>query len=248
MKVSRWAFIKANRLGGIADKHSRLEEQSLAAAAVRPVSELLRPGSAPRREPSITDPLIHLETDFPGPSQAELLRRAAFDAMPDANHDSRKSPEDWTGGTSKTKLDDTTYLRCEECFVVLRRRSNQVGRWAMGLKIMTKRSSSPTRRRGELAFFGYRRGYGLSVRAATAATAAGCRSLDELRGLGWHFFEHQKNCGTTTLEELSQLVGGWPDASRRHDALIRCVSDDALISELRRRRILVGHDESIWQC
>ena len=113
---------------------------------------------------------------------------------------------------------------------------------------MTRRSSSPTRRRGELAYFGYWRGYGLSVRAATAAAAAGCRSLDELRGLGWHFFEHRKNCGTRTLEELSQLVGGWPDAPRRHDALIRCASDDALISELRRRGIPVGHDESIWQC
>jgi hypothetical protein len=136
-----------------------------------------------------------------------------------------------------------------DSFVVLHRRSTQVERWAMRLKIMTRRSSSPTKRRGELAYFGYWRGYGLSVRAATAAAAAaGCRSLEELRGLGWHFFEHRKNCGTRTLEELSQLVGGWPDAPRRHDALIRCASDDALISELRRRGIPVGRNETIWQC
>jgi len=84
-----------------------LGARSLAAVAVRPVSELLCPGSAPHGEPSIIGP-IHLGDDSPGPCQAELLRCAAFEAMLDANNASRKSPVDWTEGTPKTELGYTT--------------------------------------------------------------------------------------------------------------------------------------------
>jgi hypothetical protein len=49
----------------------------------------------------------------------------------------------------------------------------------------TRRSSSPARKRRDFAYLGFRLGHGLTVRAATAAAAAGCRSLDELRDLGW---------------------------------------------------------------
>jgi hypothetical protein len=85
-------------------------------------------------------------------------------------------------------------------------------------QIFTRRSSSPTRKRREFAYFGFWLGHGLSVRAATAAAATGCRSLDELRLLGWQTFRNRKNCGTRTLQELSDLVGGWPDAPSNNQA------------------------------
>ena len=110
-----------------------------------------------------------------------------------------------------------------------------------------RRSSSRTRKRGEFAYFGFWLNQGLSVRAATAAAAAGCRSLDELRDLGWRFFKYQNNCGTKTLEELSALVGGWPDMRRRGDTWIRRASDTMLIRELRRRGISVGSGEPACQ-
>jgi hypothetical protein len=85
---------------------------------------------------------------------------------------------------------------------------------------------------------------GLSTRAATAATLAGCRSLRDLSRLGWQFFRHQENCGPRTLAELSDLVGGWPDAPPKRDAWLRRFSDDSLIEELQRRGIAVGCDGS----
>lgn len=42
--------------------------------------------------------------------------------------------------------------------------------------------------------------------------------MEELRALGWRALRDEKNCGTTTLQELSKLVGGWPDAPRAYTA------------------------------
>jgi hypothetical protein len=91
--------------------------------------------------------------------------------------------------------------------------------------------------------FRFWREQGLSARAATAVAAAGCQSLDEIRGLGWCFFLRQENCGNRTLQELSDLVGGWPNLPRKRGAYLRHTSDDALIDELRRRGIAVGSGE-----
>ena len=82
----------------------------------------------------------------------------------------------------------------------------------MRKQIFTRRSSSPSRKRRDFEYFDFWCSFGLSTRAATAATAAGCRSLDELRDMGWHGMQFEQNCGLRTLEELSNLVGGWPDA------------------------------------
>jgi hypothetical protein len=88
------------------------------------------------------------------------------------------------------------------------------------------------------------RDQGLSARAAAAVAAAGCQSVDEIRDLGWRFFEGQDNCGRRTLQELSNLVGGWPDAPGTYGAWVRRVPDDVLIEEMRRRGIAVGSDEA----
>jgi hypothetical protein len=95
----------------------------------------------------------------------------------------------------------------------------------MRKQIFTRRSSSPTRKRRDFAYFGFWLGHGLSVRAATAASAAGCRSLDELRVLGWHAFRNRRNCGARTLQELSDLVGGWWDAPRKNGTRFETVID-----------------------
>jgi hypothetical protein len=96
---------------------------------------------------------------------------------------------------------------------------------------------------GDLTYHKFWLSQGLSTRAATAATIAGCRSLHDISSLGWQFFRHQENCGTRTLDELSNLVGGWPDAPPRRDAWLRRIPDDILIEELQRRGIAVGCDE-----
>lgn len=90
----------------------------------------------------------------------------------------------------------------------------------MRKQIFTRRSSSPVRKRREFTYFRFWLAHGLSVRAATVAAAADCRSVDDLRELGWQTFQAKKNCGTRTLEELSELVGGWPDAPPRNLARI----------------------------
>jgi len=100
----------------------------------------------------------------------------------------------------------------------------------------------PAGKRGVFGNLGFWLDLNLSIRAATAAAAVGCQSVDELRGLGWRFFQCQENCGTRTLQELSELVGGWPDAPRRRDTWIRRASDDLLIEELHRRGIAAGSD------
>lgn len=101
-------------------------------------------------------------------------------------------------------------------------------------------SKNPNRTRDNFAHFGFWRDQGLSVRAATAVAAAGCQSPEEVRDLGWRFFLRQGNCGPRTVEELSDLVGGWPDARRKYVAWLRRVPVDLLIEELRRRGIAVG--------
>jgi hypothetical protein len=101
-------------------------------------------------------------------------------------------------------------------------------------------SRNPAGRRSDFAHLSFWKAQGLSVRAATAVAAADCQSVDEIRDLGWLFFRRQENCGNRTLEELSDLVGGWPDAPRKRGPWIRRASDDLLIKELRRRGIPAG--------
>jgi hypothetical protein len=105
-------------------------------------------------------------------------------------------------------------------------------------------SRKPARTRRDSAQYRFWRLHGLSVRAATAVTAVDCKSLDEIRGLGWCFFHGRKNCGTGTLQELSDLIGGWPDAPRTYSKWIRRAPDDLLIEELHRRGIPAGRGDA----
>ena len=98
--------------------------------------------------------------------------------------------------------------------------------------------------RGDFARVRFWREHDLSVRAATALAAAGCQSLDEVRELGWTFFHCQENCGHRTLQELSDLVGGWTDAPRYYRAWVRRAPDEVLLAEMRRRGFAVGSDEA----
>jgi hypothetical protein len=105
-------------------------------------------------------------------------------------------------------------------------------------------SRKSARKRADPAQFKYWRLQGLSVRAASALAAVGCKSRDEIRDLGWHFFRRRENCGNGTLQELSDLVGGWPDAPRRYVAWVRRAPDEVLLEEIRRRGIAVGCGEA----
>lgn len=102
------------------------------------------------------------------------------------------------------------------------------------------RNPAPTR--GDLAHFRFWKEQGISVRAATVLAAVGCKTRDEVRDLGWHFFQQQGNCGGRTLQELSDLAGGWPDVPCKYRAWIRHTPDDVLLEEMRRRGIAVGSD------
>jgi hypothetical protein len=88
------------------------------------------------------------------------------------------------------------------------------------------------------------RDQGLSARPAAAVAAAGCQSLDEIRDLGWHFFKGRGNCGRGSLQELSNLVGGWPDAPRKYSGWVRRAPDEVLLAEMRRRGIAAGSDDA----
>jgi hypothetical protein len=105
-------------------------------------------------------------------------------------------------------------------------------------------SRKPARTRRDSAEYRFWRRHGLSVRAAATVAAVGCKSLDEIRGLGWCFFQRRHNCGTRTLQELSDLVGGWPDAPRTYSKWIRRAPDDLLIEELHRRGIPAGREDA----
>jgi hypothetical protein len=74
--------------------------------------------------------------------------------------------------------------------------------------------------------------------------AAGCRSLADLRRVGWRHFEGRDNCGRQTLAELSEFIGEWPDPPGNRDVWIRHASDDFLIEELRRRGHMVERRET----
>jgi hypothetical protein len=101
-------------------------------------------------------------------------------------------------------------------------------------------NGNPTKSRRDFADFRLWRDQGLSARAAAVAAAAGCRSLDEIRDLGRSFFLRQENCGNRTLQELSDLVGGWQNLPHERHAWVRRAPDGVLIDELRRRGIAVG--------
>jgi PAS fold len=53
---------------------------------------------------------------------------------------------------------------------------------------------------------------GLSTRACTALTFAGCYSIGDVRARGLGYFARQENCGPVTLREIDRLVDGWADA------------------------------------
>jgi hypothetical protein len=100
------------------------------------------------------------------------------------------------------------------------------------------------RNRDDFEQFQFWRDQGLSVRAASAAAASGCRSVRELRQLGWRYFEYQANCGAKTLRELSAHVGGFPDALGRDATFIGRALDTALVKDLRRRGYAVVSGDS----
>jgi hypothetical protein len=52
---------------------------------------------------------------------------------------------------------------------------------------------------------------GCSPRAAAALANAGIDRLDQIAPLGKAQFSRLQNVGPTTLGELGQLIGGWPD-------------------------------------
>jgi hypothetical protein len=56
---------------------------------------------------------------------------------------------------------------------------------------------------------------GLSVRACTALSLAGCRSTADIRKRGYVYFARLDNCGKTTLHEIETLIGCWPVAHQR---------------------------------
>ena len=55
--------------------------------------------------------------------------------------------------------------------------------------------------------------HGLSVRAYTALSIAGCRSVSDVRELGRRHFVNLRNCGCATLREIENLIGSWNDVS-----------------------------------
>ncbi len=50
---------------------------------------------------------------------------------------------------------------------------------------------------------------GLSARAASVVSLAGCDSVEQIAALGRPYFAAQPNCAAKTLAELAQLAG-WP--------------------------------------
>lgn len=104
---------------------------------------------------------------------------------------------------------------------------------------MTTDKTAPDDGHSRVILLHYWRQRGLGPRAATAAAATVCRSRNDIRRLGWRFFGTQKNGGRSTLAELSDFVGGWPDPPSKRDVWIRHASDDFLVNELRRRSIVV---------
>ena len=105
-------------------------------------------------------------------------------------------------------------------------------------------NGNPTKSWRDFADFRLWRDQGLSARAAAVVAAAGCRSLDEIRDLGRSFFRRQENCGNRTLQELSDLVGGWQNLPHKCDAWVRHAPDSLLIDALCRRGIAVGSGEA----
>ena len=118
------------------------------------------------------------------------------------------------------------------------------GRSQSTAAIADQTRENPTETQSDFARVRFWREHDLSVRAATALAAAGCQSLDEVRELGWTFFHCQENCGHRTLQELSDLVGGWTDAPRNYRAWVRRAPDEVLLAEMRRRGFAVGSDEA----
>ena len=103
-----------------------------------------------------------------------------------------------------------------------------------------KANRSATKPRRDFVDFRFWRGQGLSARAAAVVSNAGCQSVDEVRDRGWSFFLRQANCGNRTLQELSDLVGGWRNLPRKRGSWLQHASDEVLIEELRQRGIPAG--------
>jgi hypothetical protein len=61
------------------------------------------------------------------------------------------------------------------------------------------------------ALFHFWADQGLSVRASSALSLAGCRSVADIRQLGRNYFTTEPNCGPVTLREIASLVHGWND-------------------------------------
>jgi hypothetical protein len=136
-----------------------------------------------------------------------------------------------------------TLSRGDRGLVYIRKNLRMRGRSQSTAAIADQTRGNPTGTQSDFAHLRLWREMGLSARAVSVVAAAGCRSLDEIRALGWHYFRRQENCGLRTLQELSELIGGWPDAPRKYSALVRRASDDVLIAEMRRRGIAAESGE-----
>lgn len=81
--------------------------------------------------------------------------------------------------------------------------------------------------------------HGLSVRAYTAMSIAGCRSFSDVRKLGRCHFVNVKNCGHSTLREIEGLIGSWNDGSIGRTGIEGSSYDpNDLLSEAKRWREL----------
>lgn len=63
---------------------------------------------------------------------------------------------------------------------------------------------------------------GCSPRAAAALANAGIDRLDQIAPLGKSHFSRLQNVGPTTLGELGQLIGGWPNDDLEPQAVMGC--------------------------
>jgi hypothetical protein len=81
--------------------------------------------------------------------------------------------------------------------------------------------------------------HGLSVRAYTALSIAGCRSVSDVRALGRCHFVNVRNCGRATLREIENLIGSWNDVSVGRTSIEGSSYDpNDLLSEAKRWREL----------
>jgi hypothetical protein len=87
--------------------------------------------------------------------------------------------------------------------------------------------------------------HGLSMRAYTALSIAGCRSVSDVRELGRRHFVNVRNCGRATLREIENLIGDWNDVPIGRTTIEGSSYDpNDLLSEAKRWRRLAAQAPS----